>query len=281
MTHRLRAPRGAALLLLAACMAAPLEAQDRPFPYSLTQQDLALASAGVATSLLGWRAVDGVAPISLTEIRSLDARGVNSFDRNTIRNWSTTWQDLSDWPRDALIVGSALLTGAAPLIEGEWGEVATLGTIFIETAAITTGVTYTVKGLASRTRPYAYNTDLTPEERLEIAGSGGGVHLSFFSGHTSAAFAAATLMSTVYSDIHGLTTTAKVIWISSLSLASVTGYARIQGGMHFPTDVIVGALVGSAIGHLVPRLHRKGTEGPLSLSAGPGGFGLSLAVGGR
>ncbi len=271
----------AALVMLLLAVPVSAQAQEPDFPYTLSNQDWALAAAGVATSLLGAYAVDGVEPISLTEIRALDRQAVNGFDRNTTNNWSPTWQDRSDWPRDILVVSSALVAGIPGLLGGEWGEVATLGTIFLEAAAFTTGATYAAKGMAGRTRPCAYNPSLTPEERLAIAGSGSSVHLSFFSGHTSAAFAAATLMSTIYTDLHGFSTASKILWGSSLSLATVTAYARVKGGMHFPSDVIVGAVVGSAIGYLVPALHRKRSDDGIRISAGPGGLQMSLAVGGR
>ena len=46
--------------------------------------------------------------------------------------------------------------------------------------------------------------------------------------------------------------------------------------MHYPTDVIAGAIVGSAIGYLVPTLHRKGREGRLGLVVTPTQMGLRL-----
>ena len=258
------------------------EAQDRAFPYALDGQDWGVATAGIASTALGIYLVGQTDPITLAEITSLDRRDVNGFDSGATHNWSPTWQDRSDWPRNILVLSSAMIASVPWALDGEFSNSVTLGTIMLEAAALTAGVTYIAKGLVGRARPYVYNASFTPEERYAMAGpDDASVHQSFFSGHTSSAFAAAALLSTMYADMYGSSATSKIVWGSSLSLAAVTGYARVKGGMHFPSDVIVGAAVGTAIGYLVPALHRTNADHPLSISAGPGGVHLSLAVGGH
>ncbi|QFY44652.1 phosphatase PAP2 family protein [Candidatus Methylospira mobilis] len=60
---------------------------------------------------------------------------------------------------------------------------------------------------------------------------------SFPSGHTSAAFLMATLLSSYYPALLPLLFT----W------ASLVGLARVVLGVHFPTDTVIGALMGSSI----------------------------------
>ena len=50
---------------------------------------------------------------------------------------------------------------------------------------------------------------------------------------------------------------------------------RIYSGRHFPSDVAVGALVGSAIGVTVPLLHRRQD---VAVTGWPTGDGALLAV---
>ena len=88
--------------------------------------------------------------------------------------------------------------------------------------------------------------------------------------------AAATFTSKVFMDIHGRSTLSYVIWGSTLSVAAATGYARVKSGVHFPTDVIAGALVGGAIGYLVPALHKKSGGDRLSLNVGPTHWSFQL-----
>ncbi|HSG49953.1 MAG TPA: phosphatase PAP2 family protein, partial [Longimicrobiales bacterium] len=128
-----------------------------------------------------------------------------------------------------------------------------------------------------RTRPFTHNTSLTVDDRLGLAnGDPQDAYQSFFSGHAAAAFALATLMSTVYTDIHGRSTASDLLWASSLSVAGFTAYARVKAGMHYPSDVLVGAAVGSAIGLAVPWLHRAGERAPVDVAAGPGGVVVRL-----
>ena len=84
-------------------------------------------------------------------------------------------------------------------------------------------------------------TPFSPEERLRVTSEEGrDVFFSFFSGHASMAFAAATFSSTLVSDIHGSSGWTDLMWGSTLGLAGLTAYARVRAGMHFPTDVMVG-----------------------------------------
>ncbi len=281
--HTARQAMGGVLLCLCSLVVAPGlgQAQELPFPYGLGDQDRVLGPAALLSAAMGVYLTGRTDPITLAEINALDAQFVNGVDRGATSNWSTNWQDASDWSRNIMIGTAGLLTAAPYVLDGHWSESVTLGTMFAETMTLVVGVTAITKGLANRTRPYAYNTSLTPEQRLEIAGPDGhSVNLSFISGHTSMAFAAATFLSTVYGDMHGATTTSKIVWSASLSVAALAGYARVKGGMHFPTDVVVGGAVGVAIGYLVPALHRVGSDQRLSVSASPGGMQLRLAVGG-
>lgn len=256
-------------------------AQERPFPYEVSDRDWVIGATALGAGSLGIYLVGRLDPITLEEIVALDRQSVNRLDRGTTYNWSTAWQDGSDWPRNVLIGTSLILSGVPLALDGRWDHAATVGTMFVEAAALTAGATYIVKALTKRTRPYAYNTSLTPEERYAIAGANdASIHQSFFSGHTSSAFAAATLMSTIYADVHGPTTGSRILWASSLSLAALTAYARVRGGVHFPTDVFAGAAAGMAIGYLVPALHRRDGQRRLGLSVAPGGVRLRLAVGG-
>ena len=63
-----------------------------------------------------------------------------------------------------------------------------------------------------------------------------------------------------------------------MSTAALVAYAGVAGGVHFPTDVIMGAAVGSALGYLVPMLHRSTTDSALSLSIGPTAVGIRLSL---
>ena len=67
-----------------------------------------------------------------------------------------------------------------------------------------------------------------------------GDEFSFPSGHTSAAFLMVTLLVLFYGPIFAVF----YLWAGSVALS------RLVLGVHFPTDVLVGSLLGSSIAHL-------------------------------
>jgi len=281
-THRHDPRYALSLVLLSLLTLAPgfCQAQERAFPYELAGRDKLLVPAGLASTGLGFYLLSRGDPITLAEITALDRSSVNGFDRRATHNWAPEWEQRADVSKNVILAASVLLSGAPLALASEWTNTVTVGTIFLETFTLVLGVTNTTKALAGRRRPFAYNTAFTPEERYELAGPDhASVNRSFISGHTSMAFAAAVLMSTVYADTHGPTTMSKVVWASSLSLAAFTGYARVAAGVHFPTDVIAGAAVGAAIGYWIPSLHRVGSDQRVSVSAGPGSVQFRIGVG--
>lgn len=100
-----------------------------------------------------------------------------------------------------------------------------------------------VKFSVGRERPYAHyagGIELTGTDR----------NLSFYSGHTSIAFSLATSSGTV-AALRGYDA-APAVFAASLSVALLTGYLRLAADKHYLTDVLAGALLGSAVGILVP-----------------------------
>jgi membrane-associated phospholipid phosphatase len=258
----------------------PLRAQTSPFPYEFGAEGWILASAGLGLASLGHIMSAHVDSITREEIRTLSPGSVNSFDRSAIGNWSPEWAGRSDAFRMGAI-GAGLLVlgveGSRAAIDGRSDDAIKLAAMLGEVVLLTTGATYATKVLAGRRRPFLFDQSLSVEERYEIASSGeDDPTSSFFSGHSSGAFAVATFASTVFQDIHGTSGWSHLVWGSTLSLASLTAYARVKAGVHYPSDVIAGALVGAGIGYLVPRLHRKspGEE----MAPAPGLFQLNYQI---
>ena len=79
---------------------------------------------------------------------------------------------------------------------------------------------------------------------------------SFPSGHATGAFAVATVFAEVYRDHRW------VSWVA-YGTAGLIGASRVALGRHFPSDVIVGALLGNSFGRMV-LAHRQDSENSLS-----------------
>ncbi len=262
-------------------LAGPARAQDRPFPYTVTKRDLMILPVSLGLSSWGdSEAATKRTPLTREEIALLTPGDVNRFDRSATRNWSLDWDERSDELRDSLILTTIGIGIYEILRNEEFEDTITLGVMFLETALLVKGTTYLTKALVGRKRPFVYNPALSVEERYGLAANGDNdVFFSFFSGHSSAAFALATFTSTVFSDIHGPSTWSRLLWGSTLTLATMTAYARVKAGVHFPSDVIAGAIVGGAIGRLVPVLHRKDASPRLTLGVLPDRICLRLGLG--
>jgi membrane-associated phospholipid phosphatase len=107
-----------------------------------------------------------------------------------------------------------------------------------------------------RPRPFLYTPGVYPGER-DHAESG----FSFYSGHTSFAFAVATVAAFTFTLRHPRWWLRWLVWPGLMAIASIEPVLRVYSGDHFPTDVLVGAVAGSAIGLLLPALHRRSAPG--------------------
>jgi membrane-associated phospholipid phosphatase len=108
-----------------------------------------------------------------------------------------------------------------------------------------------VKGLTTRNRPYVYDVNSPAEEKYKT-----GARHSFYSGHTSFAASNSFFTARVFSEYLTNSTTKTLIWTAAALIPAVTGFSRVNSHNHFPTDVIVGYIVGAAIGYLIPELHK-------------------------
>jgi membrane-associated phospholipid phosphatase len=74
---------------------------------------------------------------------------------------------------------------------------------------------------------------------------------SFPSGHTSAAFAAGTLARRNVAASGFNSTITRALDVGFVSLGVGTSWARVEAGMHYPSDVFAGAALGYFVAALV------------------------------
>jgi membrane-associated phospholipid phosphatase len=114
-----------------------------------------------------------------------------------------------------------------------------------------------LKFVSGRTRPSFYNSDEEAEPRFTGPFSktardlnGRKVYSSFPSGHTTVAFAAATVFASEYRNT-------VAVPIIAYTAASLIGISRITENKHWTTDVLVGAAIGYLSGkQVVNNYHR-------------------------
>ncbi|HVG92819.1 MAG TPA: phosphatase PAP2 family protein [Planctomycetota bacterium] len=137
--------------------------------------------------------------------------------------------------------------------------------------ALSTLVTHLIKGWLDHPRPGRVFATGFADGDLVLAFGTPVREQAFPSGHTATAFALALLVSAWATDIRS---TPRRWFVRTLVflLAGSTALARVYGGVHFPTDVISGAIVGLLCAMLALRLVRRpvlDAAGPLNPPATP------------
>jgi len=140
------------------------------------------------------------------------------------------------------------------------GQSATGAQMFLidaEVQTITAALQGVVAAIVGRERPLSRDCDDPAETLGRESGvcSGNDRHRSFFSGHTSQAFAAAgaQCMHHLHLPLYG-SLTPFVPCAASFAVAAMAGGLRIMADRHYMSDVLTGATVGTLVGVLVPWL---------------------------
>lgn len=102
---------------------------------------------------------------------------------------------------------------------------------------LTTALKYSL----NRDRPFITYPEL---EKLSDGGSP-----SFPSGHTSTSFALATSISLVYPKWY--------VIVPSFTWAGLVAYSRMDLGVHYPSDVLAGVVIGVGTAYLAYKLEKK------------------------
>ena len=215
-----------------------------------TGREIALYSAGLLLGLGGFGISAGLEPLTAEQIATLEVADVIGFDRISTRYWSPAAGKASDILAFSLLAAPLLLyteTGAG-MSGGD------LTVMYTETMLLQQTSVFLIKSAVGRARPFVYNDD--PRIPTELRRSQTAVR-SFPSGHTATAFAGAVFTGEVFARLNPDDPARHWVRGTTLLLAATTGWLRIRAGKHYPTDVIVGALIGSLVGWGVPRLHEN------------------------
>jgi len=132
----------------------------------------------------------------------------------------------------AYSVPVALMVGGVVRHDGEMRQNA----LYVgSSAAITLGATLLMKAVFKRRRPFVQNLKIVA---VYNAGS-----TSFPSGHSSTSFAVATALSRAYPKWYVIAPS--YLWAGSVA------YSRMYLGVHYPSDVVGGAMLGTTTAWLL------------------------------
>jgi membrane-associated phospholipid phosphatase len=262
MSRRARVAAGCFALTLCLAWAPPARSQESGLSWDPSWPKFR-PSEYVLTGLAGSAAL--VLYFGMHDARTPRLTGGVLFDdyfRDTLRLRPPGQRDVartvSDWTAisamswaiavDSLIVplarGSTELSGQMLLMDAEAFAFSTL---------ITTLIFKTV----ARARPSYVECERDPNYdplcKLHPMGS-------FPSGHTNTAFTAAGLSCAhhLHVPLYGDRLADVLACAGTLTLAATTGTLRIVGDRHYATDVLVGAMIGFAVGYGMPTLLHYG-----------------------
>jgi hypothetical protein len=186
-----------------------------------------------------------------SKIAKLDTDDIVFFDEWAINDYDKDWDTTSD----ALLLIPALTTAFHVWNKGD--ILYDYGYVFSEILAGQLALNNWTKSLSRRERPYLYHGSPSEEEKDKYDN-----RMSFYSHHTSLAFAVSTYNYLYFSN-ENYSPSANLV----LNYAPSVGVAvaRVVSGKHFPSDVIVGAAMGSLVSYLTIKAHLPQNNLSLSL----------------
>lgn len=186
-------------------------------------------------------------PYEWYQVFDLPAPELYTIDRGAIENWNPEIAKNSDY-----VLGGLMLLPFASLASQEVQEQAGTYLFMYGEVLVSTGlITAAIKGWTERARPYVYNNSVPLEDRISPSS-----------------------MSTTHMDLHPDDPFRWVVLAGTFGAAGLVGYIRVESGQHFPTDVIAGAAIGTAIGWAIPALHREARYRGIRWNAGWNQFRL-------
>lgn len=169
---------------------------------------------------------------------NLDERVLMNLMENRSAGATRFYQGISDNTQLVSVLIPATVV-AAGLIDNNKSTLKK-GLYLAESAAAATFISYGMKYSFKRSRPYNAMPD------LRSAGSGNSP--SFPSGHTSVAFASATSLYLAYPKWY--------VAVPAFAWASSVGYSRMYLGVHYPSDVLAGAVIGAGSAWLMYKANK-------------------------
>jgi membrane-associated phospholipid phosphatase len=270
--------------------ALPLVSEDAPPPLiwkwrTFTATDYAVTVSGSALTL--------AAAIIAPRPRRLLSGGI-WFDegaRDVLRADSLSnryvYRDASDvglsltvtWP----FVADALV--AAWWYRGSREVAEQMALINLQTLAVSGALQGVTNVLVGRERPYGRDcgSDSLPADAIDCTGAIR--HRSFFSGHASFSFTGAALVCVHHFENELLGPPWDAVSCgAAYGIAATTAAFRNVSDVHYASDTITGALLGTLVGYGIPWLHYRSRGGgtaarraEVRLVPTPGGLGLAGA----
>jgi membrane-associated phospholipid phosphatase len=235
-----------------------------------------IIAGGLATDYPAIGRIKGKSDITPAEIGALNPDVLNQFDQWGLHQSTSDYlmySKISDYSQIPMYTVVPALLAFNRKIRKDWLD---LLFMYCEGHVITfTIYNYSWFGptFQDRYRPITYYTNLPLGDRII-----GNNRNSAYSGHTASVAYTSFFMAKVYCDYHpDIGGDKYLIYTVALIPPIAMGYLRVRALAHFPSDCLVGLSLGSAVGIILPELHKFKCKGiTLGMLNVPGATGLDL-----
>jgi membrane-associated phospholipid phosphatase len=196
------------------------------------------------------------------QIQALDKSNIPGFDRWSAHDYSKSIDQASYIPFFTAIPLPLLCVVDKKMRKDFWK----IEFLYIEALAFTGIFNTTAVNLTSRYRPFTYYAE---NENLVNKAMASNAKNSFFAGHASVVATSCFFLAKVYADYHPDSNIKWLFYVGAGAMTATTAVMRSLSGMHFFSDIVVGAAVGTLSGILVPGLHKIKSDKPPHLTILP------------
>lgn len=170
--------------------------------------------------------------------QNIDIRLLRSINSGEILNSDKYFRFITNSDTYVIIGAPVILAGAGLMRDND--EMVRNAFVMAAASIINAGVTGALKYSINRDRPFVTYPDIIKKAK---AGSP-----SFPSGHTSSAFATATSLSLSYPEWY--------VIVPSFAYAGTVAYSRMHLGVHYPSDVAAGAVIGAGCAYITYKVNK-------------------------
>jgi membrane-associated phospholipid phosphatase len=219
--------------------------------------DITVTALAAGWSAFAFTKIYSKDDITHEQFAGIRRENVPGFDRWAIRPFNEKIDNASYIPFYAAMPAPLLLLLDNRIRKDGWK----VTFLYLETMALT-GLMYTGSMyLTNRYRPYVYDENTPMDKRLT-----GNSKNSFYAGHVHLVGSSMFFIAKVWSDYHPESKIKWLFYTGAAGVTAVTALMRHQTGMHFPSDLLLGAGLGAVTGILVPAIHKnKSADDRLSI----------------
>jgi len=222
--------------------------------------DIPIIAVGTGWSLYAFTKIYVKGKTDQQTILDLKISNINSLDRWAVYSYGEHLDKVSYYPFYAAMPFPLLILAQKSTRKDFFKIMYLYWEAMAVTGLIGTNATYHV----DRFRPYTYRAETDMARR-----EGSLARNSFYAGHVQVVAVPTFFFAKVFADYNPDSKLKWVFYGIATAATVSTAYMRVRGGMHFPTDVFLGATLGALTGILVPQFHKTKDGKPAKLSLIP------------